>query len=423
MVNLIEKGPQGQGKKRPELGACSTDVARRLIAATLSPERYAALVDAAIADVERRPGMVAIYRACRDLRAAHNGVMPAITETEMPGRLSAVAVRIARFFIESWASDEEYAAIKAEAEALAEVEARALAKAQMDLLAKAKAAMEAAAEAQAFAGPVLARRWPARKRGIPSALLRCPIFAAVPRSKVVVRDGLLPAQAGLMRVGRGATGDQWVQADLSVLLELIQICDEVGRFNFGVDELLEALGITPGTDTRAALKAALHRLTGSIQIDSQVGGKTMTSVFALLSAFRWSTQKGRGRGSKCTGRLAPEFVLLFQVANVTHIDAAQRRALPAGLAQWFHAFYSSHRVPLPMKLSDLARWSGLAGIEQKAFNRGARKAFDAFVSVGFFVSYSISHGGVVSVVRAGSAEAAAESQAEGDEEEEGGPTA
>jgi hypothetical protein len=111
--------------------------------------------------------------------------------------------------------------------------------------------------------------------------------------------------------------------------------------------------------------------------------------------------------------LAPELILQFQVGNVTHIDADQRRALPAGLAQWFHAFYSSHREPLPLKLADLARWAGHASTEAKTFNRYARAALDALVRVGFLASYGIARG-VLSVVRAGAVTETESDQGQGD---------
>jgi hypothetical protein len=305
-------------------------------------------------------------------------------------------------------ADADDAAKSAEIEAKALAEARARAKAE----AKEREKAEAAAREKAMAGPVLVRRWPPQKRGIPSALVRCPLFPGVPRARdKKVGGGPLPALGGSVRVGRSAKSTEWSQPDLSVALELIQGSDETGFFEFGVDAMLMDLGITPGRDARAALFATMERLQGAVQTSAKDSQAKAISSWTFVREFKWLTRKNRGAPAcKCSGFLAKPLITMFLTDNVAHIDIVQRRALPVGLAQWFHAFYSSHRQPFPFRLSDLARWSGHDGVEPKSFNRSARKALDALVAVGFLVSYSISSQGVLSVVRAGAGDA--ESQVE-----------
>lgn len=248
---------------------------------------------------------------------------------------------------------------------------------------------------------VLLRQWPGSKRGIPSALVRCPLFAGVLQTRGRMADeSLLLAQPGYIAIRR-VTGAEWVQYDLTVLLQLVQIADESGRFAFGVDEMLTMLGITPNANTRRALEKSLDRLSGRMRIDVEANEWHHRRRFSLLPDFTWSTRRHRGDAApKCCGRLAEAFIELYlHGGNVTRIDWSQRLTLPAGFAQWLHAYYSSHKEPHPMQAAVLAKWAGLDS-PPKEVNRLIRGALVALQSVGFLSSFEVTRAGLVTVQRA-----------------------
>ena len=257
--------------------------------------------------------------------------------------------------------------------------------------------------APAEAGPVLSRQWPSAKRGIPSALVRCALFAGIQRSRGrIVGGSALPWVSGGLMLRRGGVGAEWTQYDLSVLLQLVQIANEYGHFSFGVDEMLTLLGIKPGPSTREALKQSLERLMGVLRIDMEDEEWLHRGYFSLLPRFTWSTRRHAGdKAPKCLGKLAPEFMALYLYGNVTRIDWSQRLALPAGFAQWLHAFYSSHKQPRPIQAAALANWAGLSeNSPPYEVNRQVRIALEALQSVGFLSSFDVSRAGLVTVERA-----------------------
>lgn len=244
------------------------------------------------------------------------------------------------------------------------------------------------------AGPVFARRWPATKWGIPSLFVRCALFAGVPkpRGRMVDENVVLVAQAGGMAIRR-VSGAEWIQYDLSVLMLLVQIADATGRFEFGVDDLLRMLGITPAGNTRKALEQSLCRLAGRMSLDSTDGNRQHRRNTSALAEFTWSTRRNKGTGQKCFGELSKALMELYVSSNVTHIETTQRLALPAGLAQWLHAYYSSHREPIPVTVIDLAKWAGLTSSPKEAA-RLIREALMSMQSVGFLTAFTVAEGRV-----------------------------
>lgn len=263
-------------------------------------------------------------------------------------------------------------------------------------------ALQVAPPAQA--GPVLSRQWPGACRGIPSALIRCALFAAGQRQRgVIVRDGNeLPGQPGVV-VLRGATGDEWLQYDLSAVLQLVQIATERGHFKFGVDAMLQDMGIKPCQATRLALEKSLTRLLGAIRVDFDTDEEEKKSKnrFALLKRFRWATRKSEADSAlqHCDGELSEAFLQLYLFDNVTRINWQQRTSLPVGLAQWLHAYYSSHKSPHPMRAETLANFAGLKSTDKKEVNRQMRVALAALQAVGFLVWWHVDRCGLVTVER------------------------
>jgi len=83
----------------------------------------------------------------------------------------------------------------------------------------------------------------------------------------------------------------------------------------------------------------------------------------------------------------------------TWIDWEQRLQLRRKpLAQFLHGFYSSHKVPYPVKLSTLQQLSGSKNKQAAGFKKKVSNAFEELVKIGLLRSYSID-GDLVNVKR------------------------
>ncbi len=262
-------------------------------------------------------------------------------------------------------------------------------------------------EQKAASALMLVRRWPATKWGIPSLFVRSSLFAAIAKTRGRVADErvVLAAQAGGVPIRR-ISGAEWTQYDLSVLMLLVQIADEKGYFSFHVDDMLCKLRTAPGGKTRAALKRSTHRLLGYMSLDIEDAEKNSAKGVGIISDdFDWITSRSGKAGEKCaegkcSGKLSNRLIKMYSdlAENITYIDHEQRLALPAGFAQWLHAFYSSHRHPIQLPAAELGKWAGLTSSSFE-LNRMLRNALAALNAVGFLSAHEISRSGLVSVER------------------------
>lgn len=244
-------------------------------------------------------------------------------------------------------------------------------------------------------------RWASTKRGIPSVLVRCPLFAGVRSPRFITDERVLASQGKTVVIRRGGESKEWTQLDLTTLLQFIHISDEYNTFKFAVDETLRLFGVVPNNNSRIALENSCTRLMGLVRIDSQDEKWNYRHRFPLLTELKWATLKNPGEDDEriCSGVLHKNLFKLFEHGNVTHIDFQQRLALPTGFPQWLHAFYSSHRDPIPLQVEDLAKWAGITG-EKKELNRKTRAALEALKTIGFLKSFEVSYDGRVVVERA-----------------------
>ncbi|NMQ30027.1 TrfA family protein, partial [Candidatus Accumulibacter phosphatis] len=94
-----------------------------------------------------------------------------------------------------------------------------------------------------------------------------------------------------------------------------------------------------------------------------------------------------------------ELIRLYGETQWTAIDWQQRLNLRRKpLAQALHAYYSSHRMPHPVKLSTLQRYTGSRNQQAAGFKVKLRAALDELVKLAFLQSYSI-EGDTVAVRR------------------------
>jgi hypothetical protein len=234
--------------------------------------------------------------------------------------------------------------------------------------------------------------WPDAKRGTPNSFIRSALFSAIQGKDRQFIDGrLLDSQAGITIK---YTGQQLNQEDLSLWETLVEMtkANPLGNVvSFSAHSILKSLELNTGGDEHARLHKGITRLNAcSVEITHD--GKTYFGALIKSGVKDELT-------SHYTVELNRELIRLYGETLWTAIDWPQRLALRRKpLAQSLHAYFSSHRVPFPVKLTTLQRLSGCKNIQASSFKRQCRTALDQLVRIDFLTGYQID-GDMVTVKR------------------------
>jgi hypothetical protein len=258
-------------------------------------------------------------------------------------------------------------------------------------IAKRKAAMAEAESAKVLQFPV----WPEPKRGTPNSFLRSALFSAIQsKDRQFIKGATLASQNGYTVI---FTGEQLNQEDLTVWETLVHLArsDQIGTMcHFTAHSILKTLGVSTGGQSHKDLHSSVIRLTAcAVEIvdkNKRYGGP-------LIHGFiRNEVTK------QYVVKLNPDLIQLYGESQWTAIDWNQRRQLRRKpLAQALHAYFSSHRNPLPVTFSFLQQITGSRNAQAAGFKRDCRKALDGLVTIGFLEGYCIDRDRVT-VNRAGS---------------------
>lgn len=225
--------------------------------------------------------------------------------------------------------------------------------------------------------------WSESKRGTPNSFLRSALFSAIQsKDREYLERVTLASQDGITIK---YTGQQLNQEDLTLWETLVHLAKKHPLGNlctFTAHGILKALDQTPGGDQHERLHKGIIRLIAcAVEITHE--GKTYAGPLVEGSKKDETT-------SRYSVRLNRDLIKLYGETQWTAIDWRQRQLLRRKpLAQALHAFYSSHRQPLPVKLATLQRLTGSRNAQTADFKRQCRKAHDELVSVGFLTGYSI----------------------------------
>lgn len=210
--------------------------------------------------------------------------------------------------------------------------------------------------------------WVDAVRAVPNAFLRSAVFGAVkPGARAQLKDTLVSSLEGLeVR----CTGERLDQADLDTWLTVLHLCRGKSSLRTNSYQLLKTLGLTDTGKNRDILEKRIKRLVGhSVEIQQ---GKMMYigNLFA-----------GAARDKETTEWLIdtnPRITALLDGNNFTLVGWSVRHSLAGQqLAQWLHAFYSSHAEPFPMRIDTLHALSGSQATVMSDFAKTLRKALEA----------------------------------------------
>lgn len=274
-----------------------------------------------------------------------------------------------------------------------------------DLIALVQGMAERAKSNPRKAEPVVLRlpSWGEDIRCMPNEILRSALFNAKNRNQ----SRRYLKNEDIAVIGQSArvtyTGEELRQNDESVWLQMIHLAKKVpigSPVEFTAYRMVQALRNTkskPNPDHVKRLIESLRRMQAtSLSIYSNRLGHGVS--LSMIPKFEWQDEATGCRLRKWRVWVAPELVELFGGVHFTHLQWAQRLALPCGLATWMHGYLASHKEPMPVKLSTLQKGAGCTTDTPRKFKQLATTALVELEQVGFLRSWEI-RGELVQVKR------------------------
>ena len=224
--------------------------------------------------------------------------------------------------------------------------------------------------------------WPEATRGVPNAVLRGALFAAVHKDRPYLEGAVLAAQDG---VTVRFTGKRLNQADLDVWEQVLHLArtQALGtKCHFTARGFLKALGRSPGKMNHEWLQTVLERLTGAVV---RISDGRRTYFGTLIEEGMRDEETGR-----YVVEINPKLARFFGHAQWTQIDWDQRQQLRGKpLALWLHGFYASHAAPHALTVAYLHKLSGSQNKELRFFKRRLTQALRDLETVGAIQAFEI----------------------------------
>jgi hypothetical protein len=230
--------------------------------------------------------------------------------------------------------------------------------------------------------------WGDEIRCMPNEILRSALFNARNRnqSRRYFKNEVIAIIDQSARIT--FTGEELRQNDESVWLQLIHLAKKVpigSPVEFTAYSMVQALRLTkskPNPGHVERLCESLRRMQAtSLAIHSKRLARGVS--LSMIPKFEWQDEATGARLPKWRVFIAPEMVELFGDVHFTHLQWAQRLALPTGVATWLHGYLASHREPLPVKLSTLQRGCGCTTETPRKFKQLVSTALAELIHVGF----------------------------------------
>lgn len=232
--------------------------------------------------------------------------------------------------------------------------------------------------------------WDDGNRGVPNPLIRSGLFTVRSTDK---REFIKRKVASLSQYEVHYQGQELQQDDLSVWMSLINMAREMpvaDAVYFTGYRLIKDLGLRMHSDSYKRIRASIERLkvTG-LEIASADGTKAYSGSLIRDYAFESAEKNGN---AKWMVRFESKVAMLFMEDTTTLLEWETRKKIGtrATLALWLHAFYSSHRDPIPLPVAKIHELCG-SGDKISSFRRNLDLAFKRLIAVEFLVHYDITN--------------------------------
>lgn len=214
--------------------------------------------------------------------------------------------------------------------------------------------------------------WPENKRGLPNGALRSALFGISPKERrtYAVERHVASIEGLEVFITRGPN---LMQHHLDVWEQCLRLGKDQGtgrRIEFTAYAFLKSIGRNTGKSDCEWLKNTLYDLAACVV---RITDGNRTYFGPLIHG---------GTRDELTGRyvieINPKIALLYGVGRWTQLDYAQRQQLRRHpLAQWLHAFYSTHASPYRYKVETIRNLCGAdKNGELWKFRQVLRRALD-----------------------------------------------
>lgn len=240
--------------------------------------------------------------------------------------------------------------------------------------------------------------WDDSNRGVPNPFIRSGIFSVKSSVERQYLDNI-PIDS-LSNYQVLYEGKELQQDDLTVWMSLINLARNqpiADKIYFTGYELIKDMGWRMHSETYEKVRQSVQRLkVTAIQIRTSNGSSAYSG--SLIRSFGWHEMDPVSGNAKWMVAFEPSVSALFMDDTTTLLEWQTRKAIGtrATVALWLHAFYSSHRDPIPLPLSKLHEMSR-SGASLSTFRRNVKTALQTLKEVGFLADFEVNKGDIVHV--------------------------
>lgn len=232
--------------------------------------------------------------------------------------------------------------------------------------------------------------WDDDRRGVPNPFIRGGLFTTRRSSE---RETIKSQRiVSLSNYAINYAGSELRQDDLSLWVCLLtrsrgmRVGDPIF---FTAYSLIKDLGWRMHSESYERLRGCIERMkltSLSILTNNAKSGYTGS----LIRDFAFDAIDDDGN-TKWMVRLEPAITSLFNVDSTTLLEWDQRRKIGsrATITLWLHAFYSSHRDPIPYSVSKIHELCRSEEKKMANFRIRLRQALEKLVEIGFLSGYAI----------------------------------
>ena len=233
-------------------------------------------------------------------------------------------------------------------------------------------------------------------RGVPNPFIRSGLFrVGQEKARVYNPDRMIASQSNYKIT---ATGEELYQDDLTVWMSLLcmvkdkPLAEVVG---FSGYQILSDIGWSKNVDGYTRVRESIKRLKATV-IEVATADGSRAYAGSLLRDYGFVQEDGD------TGwwvRFEPQMAKLLMSDTTTLLEWEVRKKIGSrgSLCQWLHAYYSSHKIPHPLKIQTIWEWCGSTTKHMPSFRRNVGAALAKLVTLEFLSSYRIDENDIVYV--------------------------
>lgn len=243
--------------------------------------------------------------------------------------------------------------------------------------------------------------WDDQHRGVPNPMIRSGLFGTrASGDRQFVKGDTVASLSNYTILYRG---EELHQDDLSVWMALLNLAREqrIGDLVFFSGfQLVKDLGWRMHSESYARVRECIARLKANeLTVQVKEGGTGYAG--SLLRDYGWNAERPDG-GTSWMVRFEPQIAELFGPDTVTFLEWEQRKLIGPRNATvlWLHAYWSSHREPLPISLVKIHELCKSSDKNLKSFRARVRKGLDRLVEIGFLASFAIDKNDMIFIKRA-----------------------